>query len=99
MAYTLHQFLESKSSWAAGFSSDASKVLIGSNLSGTPQLYRTDRAGSSLVQLTDREDPVTGSYVPRSDTLLVGMDAGGNERKQLYLMDDEPNAEFRPLVV
>jgi dipeptidyl aminopeptidase/acylaminoacyl peptidase len=60
-------------------------VLVRSDLSGTFQLY--ELAGGELRQLTDFAEPVTGRYIPGSRTALAQMDAGGNERHQLYRFD------------
>lgn len=88
MAYTIKDFLEIRIASPSGFSPDASKVLIATNLTGTMQLYRRSREQDELVQITDFEEPVSGSYLPTSDEILLHMDEGGNERSQIYLMDD-----------
>ena len=72
-----------------GFSPDASKVLVGSNLPGTMQLYRTPRSGGPLEQLTFFDEPVTGNYLPTTDELLLLKDEGGNERHQIYRLNDD----------
>ncbi len=72
-------------------------VLVQSNLTGTMQLYRAPLGGGELEQLTDEDEPVTGQYVPGSDRILVSVDAGGNERQQLYLL--EPGGRPEPLAV
>jgi dipeptidyl aminopeptidase/acylaminoacyl peptidase len=86
--YTIQDFLEIRSAAPGGFSPDGSKVLIGSNLSGTNQLYRLQREGGPLEQITKFEEPVSGFYLPTSDDILMSMDEGGNERLQIYLLDD-----------
>lgn len=104
-------YLEIRTAAPRGFSSDGSKLLVSSDLPGTAQLYRLDLAAvdprdpvspADLVQLTDFSEPVGGGYLPTSDELLVAMDSGGNERHQLYLMDDrgpsEGGAGLRQLV-
>jgi dipeptidyl aminopeptidase/acylaminoacyl peptidase len=72
-------------------------VLLVSNLTGTAQLYRVDAAGGDPVAITDYDEPVTGAYLPTSENLVVQMDEGGNERHQIYLLDDE-GRDLRPLV-
>lgn len=89
MAYTIQDFLEIKSAAPSSFSPDASKVLISSNLTGTAQLYRVSREGGPLMQITDFEEPVSGTYLPTSDEILLQMDEGGNERAQIYLLSDD----------
>jgi dipeptidyl aminopeptidase/acylaminoacyl peptidase len=88
VSYSIRDFLEIRTAGAAGFSPDGTKVLVTSNLTGTSQLYRVPSAGGDLVQLTDFAEPVSGAYLPTTDEILFAMDEGGNERTQLYLMDD-----------
>jgi dipeptidyl aminopeptidase/acylaminoacyl peptidase len=88
MPHGIQDFLNIKTAWAENFSPDASKLLVQSNLSGTMQLYRVDSGGGSLVQITDYKEPVSGVYLPTSDEILLQMDEGGNEKLQIYLLDD-----------
>lgn len=90
MAYTIRDFIEIRTAAPSGFSPDGSKMLIASNLPGTVQLYRVARGGGGpLQQITDFEEPVSGAYLPASDRVLLQMDEGGNERLQIYLLDDD----------
>lgn len=84
----IRRYLEIRTAGPAGFAPDGTRVLISSDLTGTAQLYRMPRDGGELVQLTDLDEPVGGTYLPTADRLLVVTDRGGNERYQLYLMDD-----------
>jgi dipeptidyl aminopeptidase/acylaminoacyl peptidase len=77
------------------FSPDGTRLLVGSNLPGTQQLYLLPRGGGGLEQLTDFTDPVEGFFLP-DGRILVEMDAGGNERTQLYTLRD---GGLEPLVV
>jgi dipeptidyl aminopeptidase/acylaminoacyl peptidase len=61
------------------------RLLVASNLPGSFQLYEHD--GGELRQLTDFAEPVDGRYLPGSRRGVLAMDAGGNERHQLYLFD------------
>lgn len=100
MTYSIQDFLEVKTATAAGFNPDASKALVLSNLTGTMQLYRVPVDGGDLRQITDFEEPVTGRYLPTSDDILLVMDEGGNERHQIYLIDelgqDRRNVAYDP---
>ena len=93
----LRDYLEIRTAAPANFSPDGSKVLVQSNLTGTAQLYVAPSEGGELRQVTDFEEPVGGAYLPTSDELVLAMDAGGNERTQLYLMADDGSG-LRPLV-
>src|SRR4029077_2219158 len=79
-------------------STDGAEVLVASNRSGTMQLYRVSVGGGDPVPLTDLPEPVSGRLVPGSSRVVVSMDHGGDERHQLYLLD-EPRGELRDLVV
>jgi dipeptidyl aminopeptidase/acylaminoacyl peptidase len=72
-------------------------ILVGCDLPGSQQLYRISRDGE-LEQLTDFREPVAGRFEHATGRILLEMDASGNERTQLYLLDAEPGAEPEPLV-
>ena len=69
------------------FSNDGSRLLVGSNIPGTHQLYVLPSSGGALEQLTDFAEPVSGFFLP-DGRVLVEIDAGGNERTQLYVLND-----------
>jgi dipeptidyl aminopeptidase/acylaminoacyl peptidase len=75
--------LESRSARALDEDSDG-RVLVASDLTGTFQLFELD---GELRQLTDFAEPAFGRYVTGTRTAVVEMDAGGDERHQLYLLD------------
>ena len=95
----LRDLLEARMAKPAGFAADGEAVYVLSDLSGTFQLYRVPVAGGELEQLTDLPEPVLAFPIPGRRELLISMDAGGNEREQLYLHSGEPFAELEPLVV
>jgi len=69
------------------------RVLVASDLTGTLQLYELEggRDGGALRPLTDLAEPVSGRYLSGTRRAVVQMDAGGDERHQLYLIElDEP---------
>lgn len=94
----IRSYLEVRTAGPSGFSPDGSKLLISSDLTGTAQLYRLPRDGGELTRLTDLDEPVGGTYLPTADRVLAVTDRGGNERYQLYLLDDR-GGELEPLVV
>ena len=77
---------------------DDGTALVRWNVPGSFQLYLVPPGGEP-VQLTDLGEPVSGSFVPGSDRILLAFDDGGNERAQLYLLDARPGAAPEPLVV
>jgi len=92
----LDALLRIPSTAALDVSADA--VLVADNRGGTDQLYRLPLRGGEAVRLTDQPEPVGGRFVPGTDRVLVSMAEGGNERHQLYLLD-EPLGALQPLVV
>lgn len=77
---------------------EGNTLLVRSDLPGTMQLFRVPVGGGGLEQLTSFPDPVTGGFVPRTETILLEHDDAGNELTQLSLLDARPGAEPRPLV-
>jgi dipeptidyl aminopeptidase/acylaminoacyl peptidase len=73
------------------------RILVRQDATGRFQLYELDPAASpdpatgavALRQLTDLADAVDGAYVPGGRLAVIAVDAGGNERAQLYLIDLE----------
>lgn len=64
------------------------RVLVRSDLPGTFQLY--ELVSGELIELTSLPEPVaTAEYVPGTRHGVLAIDAGGNERHQLYLLDLE----------
>jgi acetyl esterase/lipase len=62
------------------------RLLVRSDLSGTFQLC--ELVSGELIELTSLPEPVaTAEYVPGARQAVLAVDAGGNERHQLYLLD------------
>jgi dipeptidyl aminopeptidase/acylaminoacyl peptidase len=91
----LRSLLEMRQAVPLSFSDDGSRLLVASNIPGTHQLYALPARGGELEQLTDSAEPVSGLFLP-DGRVLVEIDAGGNERTQLYVLDD---GKLDPLVV
>ncbi|MDP8223284.1 MAG: S9 family peptidase [Candidatus Lernaella stagnicola] len=87
--YPIEAYLDIKQAYDADFTADGQTVVYRTNVSGTSQAWKISVTGGAPVQLTDYEDAV--DYVVASPTdsnlLLFAKAAGGNERRQLFLMD------------
>ncbi len=94
----LRALLELRQASPLSFSDDGSTLLVGSDVPGTRQLFVVPARGGALRQLTQFDEPVGGQFLP-DGRILLEMDAGGNERTQLYLLAAEPGAVPEPLVV
>ena len=92
----LRALLEMRQTVPLSFSEDGARLLVASNVPGTHQLYELPSRGGTLEQLTDLAEPVSGFYLP-DGRVLVEIDTGGNERTQLYVLDD--NGALEELVV
>jgi Tol biopolymer transport system component len=92
----LGSFLELKQAWPLAFTRDGSALLIASDRPGVRQLFLVPSEGGEPEQLTDLPEPVDGTLLP-DGRVLLSVDAGGNERTQLYLL--EQGGEPEPLIV
>jgi dipeptidyl aminopeptidase/acylaminoacyl peptidase len=91
----LRSLLEMRQAVPLSFSPDGTRLLVASNIPGTHQLYELPARGGKLERLTDSDEPVSGAFLP-DGRVLVEIDAGGNERTQLYVLD---GGNLEPLVV
>ena len=82
----LRSLLEMRQAVPLSFSHDGTRLLVASNIPGTHQLYVLPARGGELEQLTDHAEPVSGLFLP-DGRVLVEIDAGGNERTQLHVLD------------
>jgi dienelactone hydrolase len=105
-------YLEIRTAAPLSVSADDRRLLVSSDLSGTAQVRRLDApadatavAVDALAAVTAFEEPIGAGYLPVGERILLATDRGGNERTQLYLTDDAPDAPYRgpeelePLVV
>ncbi len=85
----IESYLKIRQAYGAQFTADGRTVVFRTNISGTSQVWKVAAAGGDPVQLTAFDDAV--DYVTPSPTdprlLLFAKSAGGNERRQLFLMD------------
>ena len=91
---SLAELLSLRAAFPLDVSADGETLLVGCDEPGTTQLYLLERG--ELRRLTDFAEPVDGQLLP-DGRVLLSMDAAGNERAQLYLLEDGHESE--PLVV
>jgi len=94
----LRSLLALRQALPLSFSEDGETLLVVSDVPGTRQLYLVPTGGGEPLQLTSFDEPVSGQLLP-DGRILLEIDAGGNERTQLHLLDPRPGAEPEPLVV
>lgn len=87
--YTAEQLRNNISVFTAGFNSDDSKILIGSNQSGIYNIYLLNVADTTSRQLTysttNSKFPV--GFLKGSDNFIFDQNEGGNENYHLYLQN------------
>ncbi|HYN89034.1 MAG TPA: hypothetical protein VER55_10910, partial [Ardenticatenaceae bacterium] len=84
------RYLNIRASVGGSLRYDGGRLAFLNDTSGTFQVWTTDGPGRWPQQLTFYRNRVTFvSYSPTSSDLIFGMDEGGNEQDQLYLMDDQ----------
>jgi dipeptidyl aminopeptidase/acylaminoacyl peptidase len=91
LGYEFARYLKVRDAWGASWSPDGRRVSFLTEITGVPQVWEvTSEAGGGWPdQLTFHEERVSGAeYSPTEGKLLFGMDAGGNERSQLFLLQD-----------
>src|SRR5262249_11449744 len=83
--FPIERYLNVRAASAPSFSPDGRFVAYLSNTTGIPQVWLTPTAGGEPTQLTFGADAVRGvHFSPVRHELVFSMDAGGNERTQLY---------------
>ncbi len=88
MSYEFGRYLKIRSAYGAGWSPDGHRVSFLTDITGVPQVWEVPAGGGWPDQLTFHEERVTGArYSPVEERLLYSVDAGGNERMQLFLLD------------
>jgi dipeptidyl aminopeptidase/acylaminoacyl peptidase len=86
--YTFDRYLNARSASFPDFSPDDRFVTFISDITGVPQLWQVPIEGGWPEQLTFTADRVmSGRYAHQKPIILFGMDAGGNEREQLFTLE------------
>jgi dipeptidyl aminopeptidase/acylaminoacyl peptidase len=88
VAYEFARYLKIRSAWGADWSPDGRRVSFLTDITGVPQVWEVAAGGGWPEQLTFHDERVSGAeYHPREDRVLFSMDAGGNERMQILLLE------------
>lgn len=84
----LNRFQNVRSAAFRSFTSDGNAIYISTRFGDVAQIHKVSEAGGYRQQLTFFPEPVGGiSRQPNSNTMIFGMDAGGNEFTQLFMLD------------
>ncbi|HET6202756.1 MAG TPA: S9 family peptidase [Planctomycetota bacterium] len=88
--YGIERFLQTKSSAGGSFSPDGRWIAFRTNLTGVAQLWKVPAEGGWPEQLTFFEERVQGlEWSPTGEWIAFEMDAGGNERNQVWLVSPD----------
>ena len=83
--FRIDRYLNIRAANAASFSPDGRFITFISNITGVAQLWQLPVEGGWPTQLTFTGESVRlAHYSPVRHELVFGMDAGGNERTQIY---------------
>ena len=89
--FDIERYLRVRTATNLTFSPDGERVAFVTDITGVPQVWSLSREGGWPQQLTFHSERVSQvKYSPTDDDLLLySMDAGGNERMQIFTVDAE----------
>jgi dipeptidyl aminopeptidase/acylaminoacyl peptidase len=94
LQYEFARYLKIRAAYGATWSPDGRRIAFLTDITGVPQAWEIPVEGGWPEQLTFHEERVSSIlYSPKEDRLLFSMDAGGNERSQLFALDGFTGAE------
>ncbi len=92
------RYLNIRTAAYPAFSPDGERVAFLMDVTGTYQVWQVPVGGGWPEQLTFYDERVMSvDYSPTHDHMVFAMDAGGNERTQLYLLSGDGHS-IEPLV-
>ncbi|MGH9866976.1 MAG: alpha/beta fold hydrolase [Candidatus Polarisedimenticolia bacterium] len=95
-AHGIEAYLSARSVSSPSLSPDGARVVFLTNITGMNQVWLVPAAGGWPEQITFFEDRVQSvQWSPAGPAFVLGKDAGGNERTQLYL--GTPEGKVEPL--
>ena len=88
MHYEFARYLKIRAAYGPTWSPDGRRIAFLTDITGVSQAWEMPAEGGWPEQLTFYEERVSGvHYSPTENRLLFSMDAGGNERSQLFLLE------------
>lgn len=85
----LAQYQSVRGATFRGWAPDGTGILINTRFGNSSQLHRVYEPAGRREQITFFDEPVSGRFVPKATdgSILLMMDAGGNENDQIHLLD------------
>ncbi len=88
MTDDIQRYLNIRSAYGVSFGPDSDRLSFLMNTTGTAQVWTIDEPQAWPEQRTFYDEQVSfASWAPERPELIFGMDEGGNERAQLFLLD------------
>jgi dipeptidyl aminopeptidase/acylaminoacyl peptidase len=88
MTYGFDRYLKIRGAHAPTWSPDGRGIAFLTDITGVPQVWEVPAGGGWPDQLTFHEERVSGvEYSPVDKSLMFGMDSGGDEKAQIYLLE------------
>lgn len=88
MPYEFERYLNVRSAYGASFGPEGDRLAFLQDTTGVPQVWSLGAPLAWPDQQTFYEERVTFvSFSPENSELIFGMDEGGNERQQLFMLD------------
>jgi dipeptidyl aminopeptidase/acylaminoacyl peptidase len=85
--YDFQRFLNIRSAYGSSFTPDGSRLAFLTNITGVPQVWQVGADAGWPEQLTFFSERISlVEYAPAAERAVFGMDTGGSERTQLYLL-------------
>jgi Tol biopolymer transport system component len=89
LPYEFARYLKIRAAYGATWSPDGRRIAFLTDITGVPQAWEMPTSGGWPEQLTFDDERVSGVYYsPKENRIVYSMDAGGNERAQLFLLGD-----------
>ena len=88
LADATRPYMEYRSATFSGWNAADRSMLVRTRFGNTNQLHRVSAPGGARTQISFESEPVSGTWSPKGDVLLVSMDQGGSEFYQLYTLKD-----------
>ncbi len=88
MSFAFDRYLKIRSAYGASWSPDGRRLSFLTDITGVAQVWEVSADGGWPEQRTFHEERVMGAeYSSTAERILYSMDAGGNERAGLFLLD------------
>ncbi len=95
MVFEFARYLKVRGAYGASWSLDGRRVSFLTDITGVAQVWQVAVEGGWPDQLTFHEERVMwAAYSPVENRMLFSMDAGGDERAQLFLLDGDGETDL-----